>query len=94
MVRAVFAKARKAAGLTDVRLHDLRRSLATSLAASGTNAYTLRDVPGHATLAMSNRYVRSASSALAEASERAAAMAVAAMEGKAGEVVPMRRRDG
>ena len=94
MVRTVFAKARKAAGLTDVRLHDLRRSLATSLAASGTNAYTLRDLLGHATLAMSNRYVRSASSALAEASERAAAMAVAAMEGKAGEVVPMRRRDG
>ena len=82
MTRRVFSEAREAAGLPDVRLHDLRRSLATSLAAAGTNAFTLRDVLGHRTLAMSNRYVQTASAALTEASERAAAMAAAAMAGK------------
>ena len=90
-VRDLFAVACEAAGLVDVRLHDLRRSMATSLAASGVNAYTLRDVLGHSTLAMSNRYVRMAGDALAEATERAAAIASAAMNGTAGDVVPLRR---
>ena len=39
--RDLFAAACEVAGLADVRLHDLRRTVATSLAASGTNAYTL-----------------------------------------------------
>ena len=92
--RDLFAAACEAAGLEDVRLHDLRRSVATNLAASGVNAYTLRDVLGHATLAMSNRYVRAAGDALTEATERAASMAAAAMAGEGGEVVPMGRRHG
>ena len=92
--RRVFAEACGMAGLEDVRLHDLRRSIATSLAASGVNAFTLRDVLGHATVTMSNRYVRAASVALTEATERAAAMTAAAMEGKSGEIVPMERRNG
>ena len=89
--RLAFAEACEAAGLPDVRLHDLRRSLATSLAASGINAYMLRDVLGHATLTMSNRYVRGAGDSLRAATEQAAAITCAAMDGK---VVPMRRRNG
>ena len=93
--RRVFSQAREAAGLEDVRLHDLRRSLATSLASVGTNAYTLRDVLGHRTLAMSNRYVQAAGEALTEATERAAAMAAAAMAGKPkADVAPMERHRG
>ena len=94
LARRVFADACERAGLADVRLHDLRRSVATSLAASGVNAYTLRDVLGHSTLAMSNRYVRMAGDALTEATERAAAITAAAMAGTSGEVVPMGRRRG
>ena len=93
-VRDLFAGACEAAGLEDVRLHDLRRSLATNLAAAGVNAYTLRDVLGHATLAMSNRYVRAAGDALTEATEQAAAMAAVAMAGTRDAVVPMERRRG
>ena len=92
--RRVFAEACDRAGLADVRLHDLRRSVATNLAASGVNAYTLRDVLGHATLTMSNRYVRSAGDALTEATERADSFASAAMNGKGGEIVPMGHRHG
>lgn len=92
--RDLFAAACEEAGLADVRLHDLRRSVATNLAAAGINAYTLRDVLGHATLAMSNRYVRAAGDALSEATERAAALAASAMAGQGGEVVRMERRRG
>ena len=90
-VRDLFAAVCDGAGLEDVRLHDLRRSVATNLAAAGVNAYTLRDVLGHATLAMSNRYVRAAGDALTDATERAASMAAAAMAGEGGDVVPLRR---
>ena len=79
--RAVFAEAAAAAGLPDVRLHDLRRSLATRLAGAGVNAYVLRDVLGHKTLTMANRYVQAASDALTDATEKAAALTAAAMAG-------------
>ena len=92
--RNLFAAACETAGLEDVRLHDLRRSVATNLAAAGMNAFTLRDVIGHKTLAMSNRYVRTASDALTDAMERAAAMTASAMAGKGGEVVRLHRRNG
>ena len=77
--RAVFVAACTAAGLENVRLHDLRRSLATRLAGAGVNAYLLRDILGHRTLAMSNRYVRAAGDALTEAVEKGAAVTAEAM---------------
>ena len=68
--------------LADIRLHDLRRTLATRLAGAGLNSYILRDVLGHKTLAMSNRYVRAAGAALAEAVEKGAALTAEAMGGR------------
>ncbi len=94
MARRVFATACEGAGLVDVRLHDLRRSLATRLAGAGINAYVLRDVLGHSTLTMSNRYVQMAGEALTDAVEKGAAVTVAAMAGKQAEVIPMERRHG
>ena len=84
LTRDVFAKAVTGAGLTDVRLHDLRRSLATRLAGAGVNANILRDVLGHKSLVMSNRYVRAAGEALAEAVEKGAALTAEAMEVRRG----------
>ena len=79
LVRRVFATACREAGLEDIRLHDLRRTVATNLAGAGLGAFTIRDVLGHSTLTMSNRYVRMASDALTEATERAAALTADAM---------------
>ena len=56
--RKVFAQVASAAGLDDARLHDLRRTVISAFAASGANAFMVRDFVGHKTLAMSNRYVR------------------------------------
>ena len=74
LTRDMFCKAAANAGIANVRLHDLRRSLATRLAGAGVNAYLLRDVLGHKTLAMSNRYVRAAGDALVDAVEKGAAV--------------------
>ena len=81
---AVFGIAGNKAGLDDVRLHDLRRTVATHLAARGVNAFVLRDVLGHADISMSQRYVRTASAALIEANETAAGFIQEAMKKKEG----------
>ena len=78
--RRVFVEACTVAGLADARLHDLRRTLATRLAGAGINSFLLRDVLGHASTRMSNRYVQAAGDALAAAVEQGAALTVAAME--------------
>ena len=44
--------------MTDVRLHDLRRTVMTSAAAAGVGTYVLRDLLGHKTTTMADRYVR------------------------------------
>ncbi len=89
-LRKYFAMATSQAELEDVKLHDLRRSVSTSLAATGANAFILRDVLGHATIAMSNRYVRLASEALREAHEKAASMMWRAMMGNKASLLLLR----
>ena len=44
MVRKLFDRVCREAGLSDVRLHDLRRTVATMAAASGVGAHVLRDL--------------------------------------------------
>ena len=57
-IRHRFAEIAKAAGLENVRLHDLRRTFMTWAAESGANTYQLRQLLGHKTTQMADRYVR------------------------------------
>ena len=94
-VRKHFAEAARSAGLSDVRLHDLRRTVMTNAAAAGVGTHVLRDLLGHKTTAMADRYVRAVGNPVREAREQVGAAMAAMMEGKTGEVVPLReRRDG
>ena len=92
--RGVFAKACVRAGLDDARLHDLRRTVMTAAAAAGVGAHVLRDLLGHRTAAMADRYVRAVGNPVREAREQVGAAMAAMMRGESGKVVPMRRRDG
>ena len=95
LAHTVFAKATKVAELEDVRLHDLRRSFLTNAAAAGFSSHILRDLLGHKTAAMADRYVRNMGNPVREARQQVGEAIAAMMEGKPGEVVPMReRRDG
>lgn len=91
LARDVFAKACGRAGLDDVRLHDLRRTVMTSAAAAGIGTHVLRDLLGHKTTAMADRYVRAVGNPVRDAREQVAAAMAAAMAGKGGEVVPLKR---
>ena len=92
-VRRVFAEAVKDAGLADVRLHDLRRTVMTNAAAAGVSTHILRDLLGHRTTAMADRYIRAVGNPVRDAREQVGAAMAAMMKGEGGEVVPMERRN-
>ena len=78
--RKTFATACQDAGLTDVRLHDLRRTVATMAAASGAGSHVIRDLLGHKTNAMADRYVRHVGNPVREARKRIGSEIAAAMK--------------
>jgi integrase len=55
-----WARLRELAGIPDGRLHDLRHTAGTFAALAGANAFAVRDLLGHRTLAMTGRYVERA----------------------------------
>ena len=81
-VRHHFGAAGKLAGLSDVRLHDLRRTVMTNATAAGGGTHVLRDLLGHRTAAMAERYVRSVGSPVADAREAVGSAVAAAMAGE------------
>jgi integrase len=48
----------KRAGITNLRVHDLRRSVGSWLGASGTNSYTIAQALGHQSVRSGEAYVR------------------------------------
>ena len=59
VVRARLSDAVKAAGLSDIRLHDFRRTALTLLAASGAPAPIIQQFVGHSSIEMAMKYVKS-----------------------------------
>ena len=84
-VQQHFARVCEAAGLEDVRLHDLRRTVMTAAAAAGIGVYVLRDLLGHKTTAMADRYVRAVGDPVREAREQVGGAIAAMMDGGTGE---------
>ena len=94
VAHATFQRAAKRAGLEDVRPHDLRRSYMTNAAAAGVGSHVLRDLLGHKTTAMADRYVRAVGNPVRDARERVSGAVAAMMAGTGGDVVPMERSRG
>ena len=93
-VRRCFRRIVRKAGMTDVRLHDLRRTVMTNAAMSGVGTHVLRDLLGHKTTTMADRYIRNTGNPVREAREQVGKAMAAMMGGKVGEVLPMERRNG
>ncbi len=92
-LRDCFARICREAGIKDCRLHDIRRTTATSAAASGLSVFLIRDLLDHKSIEMANRYARRAGDALRPAHDISAERMAAKMTGKRGEVVPLERRN-
>ena len=82
-----------AVGIEGVRLHDARRTFATTAAADGMSAFVLQGLLGHASIAMSARYVRLTGPVLDEARHSTTSHMAAMLAGGVAEVVdhPKRR---
>ena len=68
-----FRLARKRANLTDVRIHDLRHTFASHLCMKGVDIMTVKELLGHSSLEMTQRY--------SHLTDRHKAEAVARLEG-------------
>jgi integrase len=88
----VWDRVRQAAGVPDGRLHDLRHSVGTFAAHAGGNAFLIRDLLGHKTLAMTRRYVERAVDPVRALADKVSGRIAAAMSGASGEVVALPRK--
>ncbi len=80
-LQRVWARIREKAGLSDVRLHDLRHSFASVGAASGDSLYIIGKLLGHRQSVTTQRYAHLADDPLRAAADRIAAQIAAAMNG-------------
>jgi site-specific recombinase XerD len=68
-MEGVFLRAVKKAGLEDFHIHDLRHTFASWLVSEGVELIKVRDLLGHATIGMTERYAHLAPKCLHEAVE-------------------------
>jgi integrase len=64
-----WTRIRKRAGLTDVRLHDLRHSFASFLVNKGVSIYVVQGLLGHTLVRTTQRYAHLADETLSQAAE-------------------------
>lgn len=76
-VRYAWERLRKAAGIPDVRIHDLRRSAASMMASSGTSLLVISELLSHRNLAVTkNVYAHLGTKPLADAAEKHSAKVI------------------
>jgi integrase len=92
VVEKAWSRLRTAAKLADVRLHDFRHTVGTYGGQAGFNAFVVRDLLGHKTLAMTGRYVERDTDPLRTAADAVSGRIAAAMQGNVGEVAKLDRR--
>lgn len=93
--KAAWKRILERAGIEKLRIHDLRRTLGSSMAAAGVNTITTARTMGHKTLAMALRYQQLGTDPRRAAIE-AGAGAILADAGarESAEVVPIKRGKG
>jgi len=72
-IKRAFETARVAAGLPNLRIHDLRHSFCSSAVAAGVDLYTVGKIVGHKDYKSSQRYSHLGNDTLMKAVERSAA---------------------
>jgi integrase len=79
-----WRRLRRATGLDDLRLHDLRHCFASVAAGIGLSLPMIGKLLGHTQAATTQRYVHLAADPVREATERVGAQIATVLEGRAG----------
>lgn len=90
-VRKLWDAIRVQAKVKGSRLHDFRHTTGTYAAQTGANAFLVRDLLGHKTMAMTGRYVERAVDPMRATANAVASRVDAAMAGRSAKVVPLGR---
>lgn len=91
-LKRTWLAARHAAGLDDVRLHDLRHSFASFAVGSGLSLYLTGQLLGHKQAATTQRYAHFSDDVLAAGAAEVSGAIAAALAGTAGaDVVPIKQ---
>lgn len=90
-VSRLWYAVRLAAGLPDVRLHDLRHSFAAVSASGGDSLLVTRALLGHRHVATTQRYAHLADDPVKAAADRAAGSLAAWLQGRETTVTPIRK---
>jgi integrase len=77
-----WQRLRERAGIPDARLHDLRHTAGTFAALAGANAFAVRDLLGHHTLAMTGRYVERAADLVRATADAVSSRVAAALNAR------------
>lgn len=85
-----WQRIRKAAGLQDVRLHDLRHTFAGTGASAGLPLAVISKMLGHSSISVTERYAHLGDQPLRRAVEMVAGSIEAAMKGAGAEIVELR----
>jgi integrase len=75
-VQKTWSRARRAAGVENCRLHDLRHTYASILVQRGVNLYVVSKLLGHHAPSMTARYAHLADNTLVEASDIVGTMVI------------------
>ncbi len=87
MAENAWRRLRDRAGAPDVRIHDLRHTIGTYASQTGVNAFGVRDLLRHATIAMTGRYANRDADPIRAVSEAVGERVAAGLSGGAGAVV-------
>lgn len=88
----LWVRLRAKIGLDDVRLHDLRHTVGTYAGQTGASTLNVRDLLGHKTTAMTERYVNRDITHVQQLSDQVGRKIAAALDGKTPEGPSGRRR--
>lgn len=86
-----WVRIRKAAGLEDLRIHDLRHAFASVAISGGQSLPIIGKLLGHSRVQTTARYAHLASDPVKAAAEATGGAIAAALEGRKGEVVKLKR---
>lgn len=86
-VHKLWRSIKATAKVPHARPHDFRHTVGTFAAQAGMNAFLVRDLLGHKTMAMTGRYVERANDPLRQAADMVASRVAAALSGSKAEIV-------